>query len=276
MSEPIDASQTDVGDCMDAPFPIPAARNPGAVPVIMDRSVWNAIREHGDATPNVEICGVLVGVLAKDADGPFLHICDAIRGKHAEGQMGQVTFTAETWRYIQLAMDAKPPEWRILGWYHTHPGFGIFLSGMDLFIENNFFNLPWQIAYVYDPLAKEEGLFAWSKGEPTKVGFLMHEDTVPLPATAGSDRPNVFEERLRLQERRIQTLRIGMVLALLVAVIAFIMAAPTGCRVWSHIFRNARSENTHITTDVSGCHTAIDAPDTGTYESGTPALKEGQ
>ena len=51
-------------------------------------------------------------------------------------------------------MDAEHSEERIVGWYHTHPGFGIFLSGMDLFIQDHFFNLPWQVAFVYDPLRR--------------------------------------------------------------------------------------------------------------------------
>jgi hypothetical protein len=54
-----------------------------------------------------------------------------------------------------------PDEEQIVGWYHSHPGFGIFLSEHDLFIHRNFFGGPSQIAVVVDPLAGTEGVFAW-------------------------------------------------------------------------------------------------------------------
>ena len=51
------------------------------------------------------------------------------------------------------------PERIIVGWYHTHPGFGIFLSNMDAFIHENFFSFPWEPAYVFDPQAETDGFF---------------------------------------------------------------------------------------------------------------------
>jgi hypothetical protein len=73
-------------------------------------------------------------------------------------------------------MDRDYPDKRILGWYHTHPGFGIFLSDMDVFIQENFFPEPWQAAFVYDPKAKEEGIFLWKQGKPDTEKFLLEED----------------------------------------------------------------------------------------------------
>jgi len=59
---------------------------------------------------------------------------------------------------------------------------------MDLFIQDNFFNLPWQVALVYDPIGEKEGLFVWRKGKSEKEGYLIEEDPVaeqamkkPLP-----------------------------------------------------------------------------------------------
>ncbi|MCA1557569.1 MAG: hypothetical protein LC731_03400, partial [Acidobacteria bacterium] len=58
---------------------------------------------------------------------------------------------------------------RIVGWYHTHPRFGIFLSEMDVFIQKNFFSEPWQTAFVLDPVQRTEGFFIWSHGEPKLI-----------------------------------------------------------------------------------------------------------
>ena len=121
--------------------------------------------------------GVLVGRVARDAFGPFLHITGSIRGTQAEQRAAQVTFTAETWEKIHAEMDQRDPADRIVGWYHTHPGFGIFLSGMDLFIQDNFFNRPEQVAFVYDPIGGDEGVFVWRAGRSVREPHLVEESS---------------------------------------------------------------------------------------------------
>src|SRR5205085_3445685 len=128
-------------------------------------------------SPEAEICGVLVGNVWRDNLGPYLLIHASIRGDQASERATQVTFKAETWTHFQTVMERDHPDARIVGWYHTHPGFGIFLSGMDLFIQDNFFNLPWQVAFVYDPTSGEEGLFVWHAGQSDREPFLIQEDT---------------------------------------------------------------------------------------------------
>ena len=144
--------------------------------VVIRRSVRLAVHNHGQATTDVEICGVLVGGVHHDKNGPYLLVHGSVPGQQAANKETQVTFTAETWTDIQAVMDRDFPEDRIVGWYHTHPGFGIFLSGMDLFIQENFFNLPWQIALVYDPLGGDEGVFVWRKGKSERSTYLIEED----------------------------------------------------------------------------------------------------
>ena len=50
----------------------------------------------------------------------------------------------------------------MVGWYHTHPGWGVFLSGMDTFICDHFFNKPLDVALVIDPCQHERGFFQWT------------------------------------------------------------------------------------------------------------------
>jgi proteasome lid subunit RPN8/RPN11 len=151
---------------------------------LIRQSVLNQIHRHGKSAPEIEICGVLVGNVYHDPSGPWLYIQHAIEGNHATGRAAQVTFTAETWEHIQSIMDRDHPDQRIVGWYHTHPGFGIFLSDMDVFIQENFFPEPWQVALVYDPKAREEGLFLWKAGKPEPTAFLVEEDAQAEEATA--------------------------------------------------------------------------------------------
>jgi hypothetical protein len=52
----------------------------------------------------------------------------------------------------------------MVGWYHTHPGWGVFLSGPDSFICRNFFNRPLDLALVIDPCRQDRGFFQWTGG----------------------------------------------------------------------------------------------------------------
>jgi proteasome lid subunit RPN8/RPN11 len=70
-----------------------------------------------------------------------------------------VTFSPESWQEMVDIQLQRFPDLRILGWYHSHPGMGIFLSDMDLFIHEHFFSAPWQIAAVLDPQSHHLGLF---------------------------------------------------------------------------------------------------------------------
>ena len=72
--------------------------------------------------------------------------------------------------------DESYPNERIVGWYHSHPGFGVFLSEHDTFIHQNFFSSPDQVAWVYDPHTDEEGCFGWIDGEMHRIANITLAD----------------------------------------------------------------------------------------------------
>jgi len=200
---------------------------------VIKRSALNAIHRHGASKPDVEVCGVLVGNVYHDRAGPFLYIEDVVRGDYAANNLAQVTFTAQTWQHIQAEMESKHPEQKIVGWYHTHPDFGIFLSKMDLFIHESFFNIPWQAAFVYDPKRGDEGLFLWKKGLAERDEFLVQEDWASAPPeevipqspedsaaqAASATALTEIKIRLRRLERRNRFLLVTLVLFLLAAAV---------------------------------------------------------
>lgn len=128
--------------------------------VIVDSEVVRKIRQHARSSSGTEICGVLIG---QDRD-LRVEISASIEGENADQAGAHVTFTQDTWEHIYAVKDKKFPNQRIVGWYHSHPGFGIFLSEHDTFIHKNFFSSPGQVAWVFDPHSDEEGCFGWVDG----------------------------------------------------------------------------------------------------------------
>jgi proteasome lid subunit RPN8/RPN11 len=131
--------------------------------------VHHGVEAHAKADPSVEICGVLVGQWGQDAQGPFALVTDYIRCDNAASKLAEVTFTHESWSQINHEMDTRYADKRIVGWYHSHPDFGIFLSDRDCFIHEHFFSGAGQVAYVVDPVRDLEGVFSWQKGKPTPM-----------------------------------------------------------------------------------------------------------
>lgn len=135
--------------------------------IYIDESAFDRICNNAEKTR--EVGGILVGDVLKDKNGPFIKVDHVIEALHAEEKGTELTITHETWNHIHEQMDKTHAGKRILGWYHTHPNFGIFLSEQDQFIQQSFFNLAFQVALVYDPVRKVHGVFSWRDNKPWRV-----------------------------------------------------------------------------------------------------------
>lgn len=109
--------------------------------------------------------GMLIGNVIEEFGKTNIIVNGFIEAKHCEATPTTLKFTHETWEYVHKEMDKKFPGQKIVGWIHTHPNFGIFLSEYDKFIQENFFKEDYQIAYVVDPIQDIEGFYFWINGK---------------------------------------------------------------------------------------------------------------
>ena len=140
--------------------------------VRIDSEVTRRVRQHARAHMQNEVCGVLIGKLC---DG-IIEIEAPIEAFNAAQAGAHVTFTQAAWETIYKVKDKDFPQDRIVGWYHSHPGFGVFLSDHDTFIHRNFFSSPDQVAWVYDPHSDEEGCFGWVNGSIRRIACIHLAD----------------------------------------------------------------------------------------------------
>jgi proteasome lid subunit RPN8/RPN11 len=146
-----------------------------AVAIWLDEPPLRLMQGHARSSLRREVAGVMLGPRPeKQPDGRYIvHVTDMIIAKHTKMAGASVTYTPETWRYLNDQLEKMYPDGDIVmvGWYHTHPGFGIFLSNMDLFIHTNFFTQKWHIAYVLDPVGFRSGFFSWDKDQAKVVPY---------------------------------------------------------------------------------------------------------
>lgn len=146
-----------------------------------DATVFLAIQEHACSETDSEVGGVLVGRI----DGSAV-ISASIPALKAVGGSANVTFTHEVWEEALTIVDRDHPGERIIGWYHSHPGFGVFLSDYDQFIQRNFFGGEGMVALVIDPLGGEGGWFV-SVGDDIEELPIFATRSVSRPAAGGAD-----------------------------------------------------------------------------------------
>jgi len=171
--------------------------------VLMEAEVARKIRQHCRGSMKAEVCGVLIG--STDDERMVVEAC--IQGINAAQGGAHVTFTQDTWEHIYKIKDKEYPEQKIVGWYHSHPGFGVFLSEHDLFIQQNFFSNPQQVAWVYDPHTDEEGCFGWvgekiEKLSSIRVGFSQNVEITGSDANDYEDDETSLDPVIKLKDER--------------------------------------------------------------------------
>lgn len=188
LAEPVkprpNVNVTDLNDLPERATGGVSARRSTGLDIIMRRSALSCIRAHGDANPDLDTYGILVGNLYRDAKGPYLLVEQIIQAESAGGK----DFTGDTWQNIQTIMDQEYPESRIVGWYRTHPAHDVFLSEYDRALHEHYFGVPWQAALIYNPGLRQTGVFSTRAGAMLGIDFLVESDQKNSASTVSVTR----------------------------------------------------------------------------------------
>ncbi len=133
----------------------------GSTRVFFTQAAYSRAVEHAASNMENEVGGVLAGRIFQEMNNGhgFIVIEEVLPARFTRQGSTFVTFTQDSLVKIINEMDDQHPELKIVGWYHTHPRLGIFLSHYDTWLHQNFFPEPWQVALVIDPHPSEGGFF---------------------------------------------------------------------------------------------------------------------
>lgn len=127
---------------------------------------WSAmarIMAQADEHRDCEVVGLLVGAAPRD-NRPRTLIWDVAFGRELPASPVEVTMSHEAWQEALDQVSRREDGAGVVGWYHSHPGFGVFLSRADRFIVEHFFGAPGQVSLVYDNKRLEVGAFCRHRG----------------------------------------------------------------------------------------------------------------
>lgn len=188
--------------------------------IYISQAVYKQIHKFTRNKTTNESGGMLVGTTIEEFGKTNIVISGFVEAKFCEATPTTLTFTHETWEYVHQEMEKKHPGKKILGWIHTHPDFGIFLSEYDRFIHQNFFKEAYQVAYVVDPIQRIEGFYFWIDEKIEKCrGFYIYDKTgteITVDPEKGSDSGQEGEKRFGIH---------GILTTVLAVVVAFLLFA---------------------------------------------------
>lgn len=126
----------------------------------------NAYSIHNNKNQDLpEIGGFLLGYFYPIAEGEFQAAITVFTPITPEkNDRYTVKFGDKAWSELGDAYKIYPGH-RLLGWFHTHPGHGLFLSNADIEVHHYAFDKHYQFAMEIDPKTPERDIafFTWKK-----------------------------------------------------------------------------------------------------------------
>ncbi len=129
--------------------------------VFITQNAYVRMCAHAGSDLENEVGGWMAGKFCRDSlhGTPFIVIDAVLPAVYTQQGAAHLTFTGDTQVALHNHLDAHFPDKVFLGWYHTHPRMGVFLSQWDAWLHQNFFPELWQVALVIEPHQSIGGLF---------------------------------------------------------------------------------------------------------------------
>lgn len=151
--------------------------NHGSMAAYINKHAEAKMRNHALAyrEKNLEVMGLLLGEVRTWQGREYVLVRDAAT-TDLDATSVSVKFDSQSFEKLFENLDEAGFDYIIVGWYHSHPGYGCFLSETDLKTHDGIFVSPHQLAIVIDPLNFQIGGFHVRDGEAVPVDFMIYWD----------------------------------------------------------------------------------------------------
>jgi proteasome lid subunit RPN8/RPN11 len=159
----------------------------GSVQVAFGQIALRQLEGHCGSDLTHELGGALLGHVHQVGRRYDVNVTAVLPVETSDHGPIHFTFTADTWSRLQEDRSERYPALDVVGWYHTHPGLGVFFSADDVVVQSAAFVMPWQVALVVDPVVQQAGLFAWAPGtdgRPSLTGLPGFHELLELQQTS--------------------------------------------------------------------------------------------
>ncbi len=146
-----------------------------AYPLYLSRRAEERIRNHAlsKMEERLEVMGFLLGDAFLHRGAPYAVVRDIATTDLDASSVG-VRFEREGFERLFESMDAAGRDLLVLGWYHSHPGHGCFMSETDVETQQGLFPEPYHAAIVVDPIQTEWEAYALAGDEVAPIPFVVY------------------------------------------------------------------------------------------------------
>ena len=124
----------------------PSSRSP--YPIFFQQEAVIALQEHLKSSPTQAIFGFLIGDLYRDPETGVLYTVIDKTLKLSQAIYGDKTEVVVSRLWDRMQEQLAKASASLLGWYHSHPGQGGFLTTHDVETHEKFFTDPWHVAIL--------------------------------------------------------------------------------------------------------------------------------
>ncbi len=135
--------------------------------VYIERQIIDEILQQCDRSVPLETIGFLIGEAFQWNKTPYCVIHGIATGKTNANEV-HVEFAEGALAEVVGELRSKYADMMMVGWYHSHPGYGCFLSATDIDTQLGYFRQPYHVALVVDPIAKSYEFF---KAVESELGY---------------------------------------------------------------------------------------------------------
>ena len=155
---------------------------PRGLELYVSKLAEERIRNHANSRllERLEVMGFLLGTVHRFGDSTFALVKD-VATTSLEATSVSVRFERGGLEDLVGTLDAADFNYVIVGWYHSHPGHGCFLSEIDMDTQRRMFDRPWHSAIVIDPVQQEIAAFNTKAGKAEERPFAIYWDEYQNP-----------------------------------------------------------------------------------------------
>ncbi|HZE93377.1 MAG TPA: hypothetical protein VEZ49_01625 [Gemmatimonadales bacterium] len=124
----------------------PSSRSP--YPIFFQQEAVIALQEHLKSSPTQAIFGFLIGDVYRDPETGVLYTVIDKTLKLSQAIYGDKTEVVVSRLWDRMQEQLGKASASLLGWYHSHPGQGGFLTPHDVETHEKFFTDPWHVAIL--------------------------------------------------------------------------------------------------------------------------------
>jgi 26S proteasome regulatory subunit N11 len=145
--------------------------------VYVSTSAEARMRNHALSKKNqsLEVMGFLLGELRSWSGKDFVVVRD-VATTDLDATSVSVRFDRGGFEKLFESLDDSGFDYLIVGWYHSHPGYGCFLSEKDLETQARMFASPFHLAVVIDPKGLDIAVFKVVDGKQETANFAVYWD----------------------------------------------------------------------------------------------------